>query len=421
MIRAAGVEEMLDLCDAFAHLPAPAGRKVAIVTNSGGPGILAADRAEELGLEPAEPSPELRAGLRAFLSERCALGNPVDLTVEGTGANYERALRLLLEGAYDAAIAVNVATPFLDSLELARGVIAARDAVPGKPIAAVFAAGQVVAEAVGLLQRAGIPCFPSGERAALALARLREREELRAAARRAPRGPLPKPRPLPWPSPPAGPAGGLVPEPEGWAFLGGLGLPLPAHRWCRTAEEAAQACGQLPSPLVLKVVSPQVVHKSDRGGVVLNLQDAAAVRQAFAELAGRFSGSSFRGALLAEQVAGGLEVIVGLKRDPSFGPVILAGLGGVWTELLHDAAVRLAPVDEAEALEMLDGLKSAPLLSGYRGSPPRDRRALAALIARVSLLAVEYPDITELDLNPVLVLPEGRGARIVDVRILTGS
>jgi acyl-CoA synthetase (NDP forming) len=420
VIRAAGVEEMLDLCDAFAHLPAPAGRKVAIVTNSGGPGILAADRAEELGLEPAEPSLELRTGLRAFLSERCALSNPVDLTVEGTGANYRQALRLLLEGGYDAAIAVNVATPFLDSLELARGVIAARDAVPAKPIAAVFAAGQVVAEAVGLLQQAGVPCFPSGERAALALARLREREELglEAAARRAPPGPPPDPRPLlPWPPARLFP-GGLVPEPEGWAFLARLGLPLPAHRFCLSGEEAAQACAELPSPLVLKVVSPQVVHKSDRGGVLLGLQDAAAVRRAFAELAGRFSGSSFRGALLAEQVAGGLEVIVGLKRDPSFGPVVLAGLGGVWTELLHDAAVRLAPVDEAAALEMLESLKSAPLLAGYRGSPPRDRRALAALIARVSLLAGEYPDIAELDLNPVLVLPEGRGALIADVRIL---
>jgi len=419
VIRAAGVEEMLDLCDAFAHLPAPAGRKVAIVTNSGGPGILAADRAEELGLQPAEPAPQLRAGLRGFLSERCALGNPVDLTVEGTGANYERVLRLLLEGGYDAAIAVNVATPFLDSLELARGVIAARDAVPGKPLAAVFAAGQVVAEAVGQLQRAGIPCSPSGERAALALARLREREELQAAERRAPRGPLPEPRPLPWP--PVDLPGGLVPEPEGWVFLARLGLPLPAHRFCLSRQEAVRACGELPSPLVLKVVSPQVVHKSDRGGVLLGLQDAAAVGRAFDELAARFSGSSFRGALLAEQVAGGLEVIVGLKRDPSFGPVILAGLGGVWTELLHDAAVRLAPVDEAEALEMLDGLKSAALLSGYRGSPPRDRRALAALIARVSLLALEYPDIAELDLNPVLVLPEGRGARIADVRILAGA
>ncbi len=417
VIRAAGVEELLDLCDAFAHLGAPAGRRVAIVTNSGGPGILAADRAEELGLEPCEPSAELRGRLRSFLSERCALGNPVDLTVEGTGANYERTLRLLLESSYDAAIAVNVATPFLDSLELARGVIAARDALPARPIAAVFAAGDVVGEAVKRLQAAGLPCFPSGERAALALARLRERVELLAAARRAPGEPLPEPRRLPWAA--ATLPGGLVPEPEGWAFLQGLGLPFPAHRFCRTADEAAGACPALPAPLVLKAVCPGLSHKSDRGGVLLGLRDAAAVRRSFAELGSRFRDAGFRGALLVEQVEAGLEVIVGLKRDPVFGPVVLAGMGGVWTELLHDAAVRLAPAGEAEALDMLAGLKSARLLAGYRGSPPRDRRALAALIARVSLLAVEYPDIAELDLNPVLVLPEGRGLRIADVRLLT--
>jgi acetyltransferase len=411
VVRAAGVEELLDLCDAFAHLPPPAGRRVAIVTNSGGPGILAADRAEELGLQPAEPAAELRAALRAFLSERCAVGNPVDLTVEGTGVNYERTLRLLLEGGYDAAIAVDVATPFLDSLDLARGVIAARDVVPAKPIAAVFAAGEVVAEAVKRLQQAGLPCFPSGERAALALLRLREREEL--LTRRAPPAPLPAPRRLP-----VGSSGGPVPEPDGWTFLAGLGLPFPAFRFCRSAAEAAEACAGIPAPRVLKVVSPDVLHKSDRGGVALGLPDAAAVQQAFAELASRFADARFQGALLAEQIAGGLEVIVGLKRDPVFGPVVLAGMGGVWTELLHDAAVRLAPVGEAEALDMLGGLKSARLLEGYRGSPPRDRQALAALIARVSRLALEYPEIAELDLNPILVLPEGRGVRIADVRIL---
>jgi acyl-CoA synthetase (NDP forming) len=433
VVRAAGVEELLDLCDAFAHLGAPAGRRVAIVTNSGGPGILAADRAEELGLEPAEPSAELRARLREFLSERCAVGNPVDLTVEGTGANYERTLRLLLESGYHAAIAVNVATPFLDSPDLARGVIAARDSLgaqagAARPIAPVFAAGDVVAEAVKQLQGAGLPCFPSGERAALALARLREREELLAAARRATRGPLPEPRPLPWPpSKSAAPAGGPVLEPEGWAFLQGLGLPFPAHRVCRSAAEAvealeaARAAGAIPPlrfPLVMKVVSPDVLHKSDRGGVVLGLTDAPGVRRAFEDLASRFGAADFRGALLAEQVPGGLEAIVGLKRDPVFGPVVLAGMGGVWTELLHDAAVRLAPVDETEALDMLQGLQSAPLLAGFRGAPPRDRRALAALIARVSLLALEYPEIAELDLNPVLVLPEDQGVRIADVRIL---
>ena len=458
VIRAAGIEEMLDLCDAFAHLPPPSGRRVAIVTNSGGPGILAADRAEELGLQVAEPSAKLQSGLREFLSERCAVGNPVDLTVEGSGANYERTLRLLLEGGYDAAIAMNVATPFLDSVDLARGLIAARDALAGgagapepagsaappypaanagagsappprvapapKPIAAVFAAGDVVAEAVRVLQQAGVPCFPSGERAALALARLHERQKLLAAARRASRGPLPKPRRLPWP--PAEAAGdpgrawtaALVPEPDGWSFLHGLGLPFPAFRYCRSAVEAAAAAVSLTAPLVMKVVSPEVLHKSDRGGVVLGIEKAAAVERAFADLSARFAGASFRGALIAEQVAGGLEVIVGLKRDPAFGPVVLAGMGGVWTELLHDAAVSLAPVDEAEALAMLDGLKSAPLLAGFRGSPSRDRQALAALIARVSLLACEYPDIAEVDLNPVLVLAEGQGVRVADVRIL---
>jgi acyl-CoA synthetase (NDP forming) len=453
VVRAAGIEELLDLCDAFAHLPAPAGRRVAIVTNSGGPGILAADRAEELGLQVAEPPAQVRDSLRSFLSERCAVGNPVDLTVEGTGANYERTLRLLLEGGYDAAIAIDVSTPFLDTLGIARGVLAARDALgagggaapaggaPGrsnavrparKPIAAVFAAGEVVAEAVRLLQASGMPCFPSGERAALALLRLREREELLAARERAareravregPSGLLPEPRRLPWPSarpsgPPAELRGGLVPEPEGWAFLQGLGLPFPAHRFCRSQREAAEAAAALSAPQVLKVVSSQVAHKSDRGGVVLDLADAASVERAYADLAERFAGVSFQGALLAEQVAGGLEVIIGLKRDPVFGPVVLAGMGGVWTELLHDAAVRLAPVDELEALEMLEGLKSAPLLAGFRGSPARDRQALAALIARVSLLALEFPEIAELDLNPVLLLPERRGVRIADVRLL---
>jgi acetyltransferase len=434
VIRAAGIEELLDLCQAFASLPPMRGRKVAIVTNSGGPGILAADRAEELGLSAAQPGPELRRGLGQFLSERCALGNPVDLTVEGRAADFERTLRLMLEGGYDAAIAINVATPFLDSVELARGVAAARAALKqAGPIVAAFITGDPAAEELDLLQQAGIPCFVSGERAAVALARLREREELLAASRRAPRRQRPTPRSLPWPR--AELPGGLVPQPEGWAFLNSLGLPFPAFRFCRSPAEAVEAVARasraadtplsmaagggqaLRFPLVMKVVSPEVVHKSDRGGVLLGLQDAAAVERAFADLQARFADASLQGALLAEQVTGGLEVIVGLKRDPVFGPLVLAGMGGVWTELLRDSALRLAPVDQEEALVLLTGLKSAPLLAGFRGAPPRDRGALAALIARVSWLALEYPDLEELDLNPVLVLPAGQGVRIADVRI----
>jgi acetyltransferase len=376
VIRAAGIEELLDLCNAFCSLPPMRGRNLAIVTNSGGPGILAADRAEELALSTAEPGPELRRSLGEFLSDRCALGNPVDLTVEGSAAAFERTLRLMLEGGYDGAIAINVATPFLDSVELARGVIAARAALKhGKPIIASFITGNQAAEELKLLQQAGVPCFVSGERAAVALARLREREELLAASRRAPVGPPPEPRRLPWPSTQSPAA--WASEPLAWAFLCGLGLPFPVFRFCRSPAEASEAGRALRFPLVMKVVASEVLHKSDRGGVVLGLQDASQVRRAFSDLAARFASASFQGVLLAEQIAGGLEVIVA----------------------------------------MLAELKSAPLLAGFRGAPPRDRRALAALIARLSLLALEYPDIGELDLNPVLVLPEGQGVRIADVRI----
>jgi acetyltransferase len=421
VIRAAGIEEMLDLCDGFAHLAAPAGRRLAIVTNSGGPGILAADRAEELGLEVPEPDPELRLALRGFLSERCALGNPVDLTVEGSRSDFERTLQAMLGSGYDLAIAINVATPFLDSGDLARGIGAARAALPpSKPIAASFITGDPRAEEQRLLRQAGIPCFASGERAALVLARLLERQQLLlASSRGAPPGPLPKPRRLPWP--PAELSGGMVPEPEAWAFLRGLGLPFPEYRFCRSAAEASEAGRSLRHPLVMKVVAPEIAHKSDSGGVLLGLQGPGQVERAFSELEARFAGEALQGALLVEQITGGLEVLVGLKRDPVFGPVVLAGLGGVWTELLGDTALSLAPVSEEQALGLLAELKSAPLLAGRRGAPPRDRRALAALIARLSLLAVEYPDIEELDLNPVLVLPEGRGVRIVDVRILPAA
>jgi acyl-CoA synthetase (NDP forming) len=428
VIRAAGIEEMLDLCDGFAHLIAPSGRRLAIVTNSGGPGILAADRAEELGLEVAEPGPELRRILRDFLSERCAVGNPVDLTVEGSRQDFERTLRAMLDSGYDGAVAINVATPFLDSLELARGIGAARAALPlSKPIAAAFITGNPAAEELRFLRRAGIPCFPSGERAALVLARLLERERLLASSSHTPPGPPPEPRRLPWP--PAARSGAMVPEPEAWGFLSGLGLPFPAYRFCRSAAEASEAVrpasekspGGRPSlrfPLVMKVVSTEVVHKSQRGGVLLGLQEPGQIERAFCELAARFAGPGLRGVLLVEQLEGGLELIVGVKRDPVFGPVVLAGLGGVWTELLGDTALSPAPVSAAQALELLEELKAAPLLAGFRGTPPRDRRALASLLARVSALAVEYPEIAELDLNPVLVLPEGQGAWIADVRLL---
>jgi acyl-CoA synthetase (NDP forming) len=426
-LRVAGMEELLDLCDGLTRLPPLRGSRVAIVTNSGGPGILTSDRAEELGLEVLQTPEPVRAALREFLPAHCALGNPIDLTVEGTRENYSRVLRSVLacppgaadpaggtEG-FDAAIAINVATPFLDSVDLAEGILegaAAGAATPagteGKPIAAVFMAGEIVHEGSARLKQGGVPVFPTGERAAAVLAGLRD-HYLRQAHPRPELPADPPPEVLPLKAP--------VLEPELVAFLEGEGFPFPPHAFVRSSVGLPEAAERLGFPLVMKVVSPRILHKSDVGGVVLSLRTAEAADQAFGELHRRLAGQDLRGVMLYRQVEGGLEMIAGIKRDPSFGPVVLAGAGGVLTELVQDTALRIAPFDRNEALQLLSGLRAERLLRGYRGAAPLDREALAQLLVRLSRLAARYPAIREVDLNPVFVLEHG--VVIGDVRLLT--
>jgi len=431
-VRVPGMEEMLDLCEGFTRLAPLAGSRVVIVTNSGGPGILTADRAEELGLE-VPPTPEtVRAALREFLPAHCALANPIDLTVEGTRENYSRALRAALAGeGFDAAVAINVATPFLDSVALAEGILEAASELEGaeggrvqggpaqptakgsarapKPLAAVFMAGEIVVEASRRLKDGGVPVLPTGERAAAVLAGLRDYYRHRER----PGGELP---PDPDPETLSLAADGPVLEPDLVDFLEAEGFPFPPHAYARSERQALEAAGRLGFPLVLKAVSPRILHKSDAGGVVLGLRSLQAVRRAYAAMRGRLEGQDLRGVMLYRQVEGAVEMIAGVKRDPAFGPVVLVGAGGLFTELLRDACLRIAPFEREEALRMIGSLRAARLLQGYRGSPARDRGALADLLARLARLASRYPAIRELDFNPVFVLE--RGALIGDVRLL---
>jgi len=439
-LRVPGIEEMLDLCYGFTTLPLPQGENIAIVTNSGGPGILTSDRTEELGLHVRETSPELRSRLAEFLPGHCALANPIDLTVEGTRENYRRTLEAVLAEDYDGVIAINVGTPFLDSAALAQGIIeaavpppggsagplaAAAGAAPGarKPVAAVFMAGGIVQSGCDRLAEAGIPVFPTGERAAYVLARMREYSRRFAAPIPTAAGPGPSaaaPReavdvlqqaekPLAAP----------VLEPEAVAFLETWGLSFPEHAFLADGAGAAEleaAAARVGLPLVMKVVSPEILHKSDVGGVALGLDTLEGVRKAYADMRKRFAGRRMRGVLLYRQLCGGLELIAGLKQDPDFGPVVLAGAGGVLTELLGDVAMRIAPFDRNEALAMLAEMKAHRLLQGFRGQRPRDVGAVADLLTALSRLGLAHPEIAELDLNPVFVFEQG--ALIADARIL---
>jgi acyl-CoA synthetase (NDP forming) len=205
-------------------------------------------------------------------------------------------------------------------------------------------------------------------------------------------------------------------EPEALSFLEEQGFPFPKHRYITDAEQIPEAVRNLRFPLVMKVVSPQILHKSDVGGVLLKLEDEGQVQHAFAEMERRFGRQGFRGAMLYRQVMEGLEIIAGIKQDPTFGPVVLVGAGGVLTELAQDSAVRIAPFGTGEAEDMLSELKINRILAGYRGSTALDREALADLLVRLSDLAVRYPAIRELDFNPVFV--RERGLEIGDVRII---
>jgi acyl-CoA synthetase (NDP forming) len=404
-IRVGTVEEMFDLCKGFVKLPPVKGRRVVIVTNSGGPGVLAADRAEEVGLEISEPSPRLCERLRQFLPAHCALRNPIDLTVEGTEAGYRETLLAMLE-EYDAALALDVSTPYMDTVALARGVCDAAERAD-KPVVVSFMAGRIVADAIAYLKERGNPNYPTGERAVTVLARMADYEHYKNSHRATPEIPG-KAKQLH--------LGGRMLEPEAMAWLKENGIPTPEFRFAADAGQIAQSCREIGYPVVIKVVSPDILHKSEFGGVALNVRNRSAATAAFKAMQKAAAGKDFRGVVIYPMIRDAQEVLMGITHDPQFGPVIAFGLGGIHTEILRDISLRVAPVDRAEAEGMIREIRSFPILQGVRGQAPRDLEALAETLVNFSRLPFLYPEIAEIDLNPVFVL--SKGLVVGDVRVI---
>lgn len=403
-LRVEGIEEMLDLCYGFTRLPQLKGNRIAIVTNSGGPGILTADRVEELAMDVKETDQAVKDKLHGFLPEHCAFSNPIDLTVEGSGKNYQRTLEIMLKNKYDGAIAINVATPFLDSRSLAEGIAAAASSQE-KPLAAVFMAGEIVKEGIRALDEKGIAHFPTGERAAYVFSKLHKyytRRQIPCSNGQVQTKTLPLKPP--------------VLEPEAVSFLESEGFHFPEHAFVNSSEEILSFADEIGFPMVMKVVSPQILHKSDVGGVILNIKNEQELDSAFEEIKTKFSSCDFQGAMLYRQIKAPLEIIIGVKQDPDFGPVILVGAGGVYTELLEDISLRIAPLDKSQALEMISVLKIQKILAGFRGSAVLDSDALSGMMTNLSRLALTYPALKELDFNPVFIFE--KGCLIGDTRIL---
>jgi acetyltransferase len=402
------LQELFEVCKGFATLPPVSGRRLSIITNSGGPGVMTVDKAETSGLLIEETSDGVKDRLREFLPSFAGLRNPIDLTVEGTGEEYGKAAAAALS-ENDSSVILYIGTPYLKAMPIAEGIVsAARET--GKPIAAVMQVGSDIGGSLAYLRGEGIPCFTSGERAAAVISAMAAYEEIKAQAS----------EPCIETVEPSGQAfrdgEDRLLEPDAMVLLKKNGIPVPEFGFAKDEEEAAAYAEQIGFPVVVKVVSPEIIHKSDRGGVVLNVKDSDGVREAFRRMRGICGDGDFRGVVVYPMLKTGKEAIIGLTDDPTFGPVVAFGMGGVYTEVLRDITFRVAPVSENQALGMIREIEMYPLLRGVRGEAPIDERALARTIAAFSRLSSKYPDISEADLNPVFLYEHGVMA--ADARIL---
>ncbi|PTR05646.1 MULTISPECIES: acetate--CoA ligase family protein [unclassified Novosphingobium] len=418
VIFAETLEELGDIAEIAALCPIAPSGKAAVLGESGAFKALTLDLAEELGLELAalhdEDSPELRAALPPFVP----VSNPLDITAQGLSepAIYTRTLDALL--ADDRVGTVLAGIIQAEAITCAIKFPAILAAVEGKTLSKplIFAGldegAQVPAERIAALRAAGVPWFPTTERALRAITRLTHWSARDLTATDAPALPV------------AGLAdvSGVIPEYKAKQLLGPAGVAFPKGQFAATPDDAVAAADAVGYPVAMKAQAAALGHKSDAGGVILNLADGAAVRAAwtrmFANVAAYDAAITLDGVLIEAMGKRGVEMIVGAKNDPEWGPVVLAGFGGVTAEILQDVRLLTADLTQEAVEAELMQLKSAALLAGYRGSPALDVPALAALIVKVGQVLRAEPSIREIDLNPVILHPQGEGVVALDALML---
>ena len=420
VIRTDTLAELFDVARLLATQPVPGGRRVAIVTNAGGPGILCADTCESRGLEVPELTAEARRELASFLPAEASLANPLDMIATAPAEHYRKALDVLARhDCADAIVAIFIPPLATRSEDVARAIRSAVDSFERPlPVVSVFMTSEGKPPEL-TSARGSIPAFAFPEDAARALSRAVDYGVWRAT----PDGEVPDftdVRPEE--------AGAVIASALGrraeWLspdeverLLRCYGLPLVASRSARTPDEAAAAAREIGSPVALKGVSPTVVHKTEVGAVEVDLPGPEAVRDAAARMSARLvaAGHETSGFLVQQMAPPGVEMLVGVVHDPHFGPVIACGTGGVAAEVMRDVAVRITPLTDRDARSMIASLRSRPLLEGFRGAPAADVAALEDVLLRVSAMVEAHPEVAEMDCNPVVVSP--RGATIVDARV----
>lgn len=425
VLRVESLEELFGYAMAFATQPLPKGNRVAIVTNAGGPGIMTTDACIRHGLTLASFQEATLTRLQEGLPSAANVNNPVDVLGDAAEDRYAVALDgVLTDEGVDGAIVISTPQIMTDLPAIASTVaeIAPRTRKP--ILVSLISTGETMERAMTTLTAARVPHYRFPTDAARALAVMAKYawwihrppsvvktfgDVDRDGARRVLDAARHEGRTF-------------LPEPEAYEVLQAYRFPMLPFRWVHNDREAVLAAKEIGYPVVMKIVSPDIPHKVDVGGIRLNLANEREVRRAYREVLAAVQAARpdarRQGVLIQRMISGGKETILGMKRDPHFGPLLLFGLGGTYVELFRDVTVRVAPLTELDAQQMLEQLKSSQILLGYRGEPPSDLEAIRECLERLSQLAIDFPTLYELDINPLVVFQEGKGAAAVDARIL---
>ena len=420
-IRVDTMEELFDYATAFSKQPLPTGGDLVIVSNAGGPAIISTDACSKLGIRMARID-SIRPKIDAVIPPWGSSRNPVDIVGDADFNRFRDVLdRVLRHPGVGSVISMCTPSGTLDYDKLAEVIVAMSKKHKKTMLASLMGLDEGVTNRE-ILAAGDVPYYTYAEGAIRALAAMlrfsdwtgsQEGKVARFRAGKARvRKILDKAKKEGRPN---------LLEEEGQEVLRAYGLPLPASALARTEAEAVRAAKKIGYPVVMKIASPQIIHKSDAGGVMVNLANDSEARSAFKTIVSNAKKydkkAEIKGVLVVEMVRGGKELIIGSKMEPGFGPVVMLGMGGIYVEVLKDVTFKLAPVTDLEADDMIASIKTQKLLQGVRGEKPSDTAALSGCIQRLSQLVSDFEEIRELDMNPVLVLEKGRGCRVLDVRI----
>ncbi|MGD9346406.1 MAG: acetate--CoA ligase family protein [Candidatus Aminicenantes bacterium] len=415
VLRFHSQEDMIDAAVAFSNQPVPPGDRVVIVTNTGGPAIIAVDECISAGLKLAKLSTKTKTTLKKLVFQEAIVSNPVDVVATAGPDQYGGTVEALLKDPnIDSVLLVFVTAPFVDCEGIARKLGELGKAA-NKPIVCQVMTIEKWQEVIRLIRASGIPVYDFAETAAKALASMTKYGGIQRRALptyikfrkqknkvKTTLGKYKKER--------------FLAQDDVYEILGAYGIRAAKTMKVKKEKELIKAANEIGYPLVLKVDAESIVHKSDVGGVALGLRDESALLAAYKKMVKKFAKHK-PGFILQEHLAGGKEVIAGSKSNEGLAPTVMFGLGGVFVEVLKDVQFRLAPLSKEEAVDMIQSIKGYPILKGTRGEKPVDSDAVVDVLLRLSELGADFPQLAEMDLNPILVFPKGNGAAVADARM----